>query len=184
MGGDRGEYRLGAMTLALVGATLALSLIMGGCGSSDSDGEDLMTVAGTCPPVDARKADATLPQDEQARVLALIAADDDVQRILDGKTCELRDIGRWSDFGGVVDLRFNELESFPMQEWPVVDYRPGHKPPYVSHRFHFAAEQIDLMMISVDLTRSRVVGIDPWGDEAKITPGADLSRHAEPPTGY
>jgi hypothetical protein len=179
MGGDRGEYRLGAMTLALVGATLALSLIMGGCGSSDSDGEDLMTVAGTCPPVDARKADATLPQDEQARVLALIAADDDVQRILDGKTCE-----RWSDFGGVVDLRFNELESFPMQEWPVVDYRPGHKPPYVSHRFHFAAEQIDLMMISVDLTRSRVVGIDPWGDEAKITPGADLSRHAEPPTGY
>jgi hypothetical protein len=171
------------MGVMLVVAFVALASLLGGCGSSKSDGDVGAARASECPPVEARRAHATLSEADQARVLVLIAADADARQILGGTECELQNIGRWGDFGGAVELRFAEPESFPMQEWPLVDYRPRREPPYISRRLHLAAENVRTVMINVDLDRSRVVGIDPSGDEARITPGTDYLQHVKPPSG-
>ncbi len=61
-----------------------------------------------------------------------------------------------------------------MMRWPVVDGDPPGDAPYEEHALEVKASRVTEFVVDVDLGRGRVVGIDPGGEEATLTPGPSV----------
>lgn len=134
----------------------------------------------------------TTSQDE-SQALEIIAANAQLQRLLQDKQYEVLRIGPWGGedehgnleplTGVAVELQLADPASFPMQEWPLLEYRPERAQPYRVEMLRFAAENATQLLVNVDLGREQVVYIEPYGENVKLTLGADLREQIAAPTG-
>jgi hypothetical protein len=124
----------------------------------------------------------TLSSDQRDQALQVLASDDRAQQILQGKDYTVAQIEPWGGdgdtpiIGAAMTLHLAEPASYPMQSWPLIQYRPGLNPPYTENSYHLAAVNVTEFLVNVDFQRGLVVNIEPYGDNVQITPGVDVLR--------
>ncbi|HEU0024625.1 MAG TPA: hypothetical protein VFQ12_08340 [Thermoleophilaceae bacterium] len=132
-------------------------------------------------------AEPKLSAAQRERVRSLLRGDEELGGILKGNPVEIAQMGPWSGaahefIGASAIVRISEPLSFPMMNWPVVDADPPGDAPYEEHELELRAENVTELVVNVDLRSERVVGIDPGGEDAKLTPGESVEL--EEPSGY
>lgn len=115
---------------------------------------------------------------QHAGIVDLLATDQGAQQFLAGKVYTVRSIGPWSTggaddqlVGALVILELTPAASFPMSTWPVVEYADDSDTTYAEATVELAAENATELVVNVDLTKGRVVGVQPDGADVRITPG-------------
>jgi hypothetical protein len=134
-----------------------------------------------------------LSADDQSQVNALVASDKRLAGILEGRQYEISSVVPWGGLdeegksvpviGAAVTLTLAEETTFPMQEWPLIDFDPAADPPYGQSNLKMSAEKVTEFALNVDLQKQEIVHIEPAGPDVQITPGPDYLAHATPPTG-
>lgn len=171
-----GLIALGALVL-VTPAGDALSQLSGDTSSVSSP----TPVPGSAGPGAPQPA---LTPDQETQARQLFASDETAQRILQGRSYTVNQLGPWGGdhgepmTGAVMVVQLAQPASFAMQTWPLIDFKPGLDPPYREQRLSMAARNVIELLVNVDLQRARVVSIDPYGD-AEITPGQDYLEHAQ-----
>ena len=130
-------------------------------------------------PPPPRRAPARLTKAQRAEARALLEADPRLTEALRGQPLDVAQVGPWSStehefIGASAILRLRRELSYPMMRWPVVDGDPPGDAPYEEHALEVKASRVTEFVVDVDLGRGRVVGIDPGGEEATLTPGPSV----------
>jgi hypothetical protein len=120
---------------------------------------------------------AGLSAGQTTQVSGILAADARLQQLLAGKQYSVDGIGPWTTggetyqlVGSLVIIRLAQPASFPSSSWPVVEYAGEDATAYTETTVQFAADGVTELMVNVDLGKGRVVGIQPDGDDVRITP--------------
>jgi hypothetical protein len=99
-----------------------------------------------------------------------------VQQLLAGRSYVVESTGPWSTggtpdslVGAIVIIRLAQPASYPMAYWPMPQYDGPADTSYTSASARFSAQQVTDLIVSVDLVRNSVVGIEPDGDDLRIT---------------
>ena len=142
------------------------------------------------PPISHDGFAPPLTDEQIAQAKEILAEDPDAQAILQKRQFEVRDIGTWGGYdaegnpvpitGATLRLALLEPADFAMQYWPRTEPAPASEAGYRSFRVEMAADDVRELLVDIDLNSKEVVYLDPFGDEARITPGADYPSN--PPT--
>lgn len=123
---------------------------------------------------------------QKADAVKLLAADRRAQEFLVGTSYAVESVGPWTTggaadrlVGALVILKLAAPTSFSMSTWPVADYSSDSDTSYSESKARFAADNATGLVVNVDLAKGRVVGIQPDGDDIRITPAAGTSADAE-----
>jgi hypothetical protein len=142
-------------------------------------------------PPEPAPAMPTLSATEQSRAHQALARDSQARRFLAGRDYRVAEIGPWTTeqgtlIGASMLVGLSSPASFAMSRWPAVDYgaQPGAGRPYTESTIQMAASNVTELMVRVDLDRQAVVGIEPSGPGATITPGPDVKRIPPETPGY
>jgi hypothetical protein len=145
-------------------------------------------VAGAPEPAPAMPA---LSATEQSSAQEVLARDPQARRFLAGRDYRVTEIGPWTTeegtlIGASMLVGLSSPASFAMSRWPAVDYRaePGAERAYRESAIQMAAGNVTELVVRVDLDRQAVVGIEPSGQGATITPGPDVKRIPPETPGY
>jgi hypothetical protein len=121
-----------------------------------------------------------LSQAQGDRAVSLALADSRVQARLAGKSYQVHEIGPWSTggatdtlVGAIVIIRLASLASYPMSDWPVPVYESHDDTSYSDGTIRISATGVSDLVVSVDLARDVVVGIEPDGDDVSISDESD-----------
>lgn len=166
---------LGTVLLTPAGAALnQLATAQSGIpdGFADPSDPQVIPTDPNPPPSDGPE----LTQAQRDRAVSLALGDSRVQGRLAGKTYQVQDVGPWSTggatdtlVGAIVVIRLGAPASYPLSTWPVPAYDGPGDTSYRDGSVRVAAANVTDLVVSVDLGRSRVVGIEPDGDDVAIT---------------
>lgn len=129
----------------------------------------------------------TLDSEQRALAAEALASDPRAQKLLAGRSYELGSIGPWTSDGPTGSLigasmlvKLTPPATYPMSTWPVAEYEPSADPPYQEGTIELAAEHVEMLIVDVDLVDRRVISIQPFGEDVRVTPGSNPPRPAEP----
>jgi hypothetical protein len=73
-------------------------------------------------------------------------------------------------------LALDTPASFPMTQWPAIDYHGKGARPFDRGTIPAAAQNVTELHVRVDLADESVVSIEPAGAAATVTPGPGIQR--------
>lgn len=159
---------LAGLVAAAAAVAIGIAVVASSGGSADEPA-----------PAAAPREPARLTKAQRVEVRALLEADPRLAEALQGQPIDVAQVGPWSSaehefIGASAILRLPRALSYPMMRWPVVDGDPPGDVPYEEHTLEMKVSRATELLVNVDLERRRVVGIDPGGEEATLTPGPSV----------